>query len=154
MISVVRNGRGVMTAFGRRINVFIQERQKGTTLVYIPTWEMLQEIEDCLDRSHACCFVSSIPQVVEVLKGRGFQDVMRLGQYEEFLDHRNHFNKVIVFESHFSDTLSMMKIIQNSTPAPIIVVTGVHGYPVRLYQSIGARYVVYTKSRNVSCFLR
>ncbi|MGM0867440.1 MAG: hypothetical protein ACQEWF_22510 [Bacillota bacterium] len=67
---------------------------------------------------------------------------------------RNQFDKVIVFESHIAYTLSMIKIIQNGTCAPIIVVTTTHGYPVRLYQSIGARYVVYTKSRNVSCFLR
>lgn len=134
--------------------MFIQERQKDTTLVCIPSSEMLKQIEGCLERSQACCFVSPIPQVVEVLKDKGFQDVMALGQNEEILDFRHPFNKVIVLESHIADTLSMMKIIQNSTCAPIIVVTTTHGYPVRLYQSIGARYVVYTKSRNVSCFLR
>ncbi|MGE6755591.1 hypothetical protein ACQKFO_19425 [Rossellomorea sp. NPDC071047] len=154
MISVVRNLRDVMIAEERRMNVCTQERHKGKTLVCIPTCEMLQEIEGCLDLSHDCCFVSPIPQVVDILKGRGFQNVMGLGINEEFIDHRHHFDKVIVFENRFFDTLPMMKIIQNSTSAPIIVVTTTPGYPVRLYQSIGARYVVYTKSRNVSCFFK
>ncbi len=134
--------------------MFIQERRKDTTLVCIPSSEMLQQIEGCLERSQACFFVSPIPQVVEVLRDRGFQDVMVLGQSEEFLDVRQPFDKVIVLENHIAETLSLMKIIQNSTGAPIIVVTTTHGYPVRFYQSIGARYVVYTKSRNVSSFLR
>ena len=138
----------------RRMYVCTQERPKDTTLVCIPTYEMLQEIEDCLDLSLDCCFVSPIPQVVEILKGRGFQHVMGLGVNEEFFDHRHHFQKVIVFENYFFDTLPMMRVIQNSTSAPIIVVTMTPGYPVRLYQSIGARYVVYTKSRNVSCFFK
>ncbi|WGG44766.1 hypothetical protein [Rossellomorea sp. DA94] len=129
-----------------------QERQKDTTLVCIPSYEVLQEIEGCLNLSHDCFFVSPIPQVVEILKGRGFHRVMGLGVNEEFLDHRCHIHKVIVFENHFFDTLPMMRIIQNSTSAPIIVVTMTPGYPVRLYQSNGARYVVFTKSRNVSCF--
>ncbi|MGM0847255.1 MAG: hypothetical protein ACQEUT_20040 [Bacillota bacterium] len=135
--------------------MFTQDLTKeAASLVLIPNNEILQQIESYLSLSPACCLLSPNSQMTENLRGKGFRDVIEFSPDDEYLHIQDHYSKVIVFESHIVDTCDMMKVIKNSTCAPVIVITTVHGYPMRLYYSMGAKYVVYTRSSNISYFLR
>ncbi|MGD6875163.1 hypothetical protein [Bacillus infantis] len=122
-------------------------------LVCIPNEEVLQRIQSHLSDSHSCCLASSDPQVIRILKSGGHQRVIEFGPKDEYLILRGRFRKVIVFESEIAETCTLLKVIRNSTCAPIIVAATVHGYPMRLYCAYGAKYVVYSKSNNISCLL-
>lgn len=127
--------------------------EEDASLILVPNTQILQLIEGYLARSPSYCILSPNIQVTERLVEKGFRQVIDFRPDDEYLHLQGHFSKVIVFESHIKVTYDLMKIIKNSTCAPVIVITTVQRYPMRFYYSLGAKYVVYTRSSNVACFL-
>jgi len=127
--------------------------EKESVLVCVPDQDVLPELEGYLNPEHSYVATPD-SQVSEWLRYHGFKNVYSFSNHDSFIPLSAKFEKVILIESrHIADTFDSLKVLRNSTIAPIIVVTTTHAYPMRLYYSMGAKLVIYSKSKNISYFI-
>ncbi|MBM7603080.1 hypothetical protein JOC75_001050 [Metabacillus crassostreae] len=133
--------------------MFNGQMEKESVLVCVPDQNMLLGLEGYLNPTHSIV-VTPNTQVADLLKNQGFKNIFSFSSNDTYIPLPAQFEKVVLIESkHIADTFDSLMVLRNSTIAPIIVVTATHAYPMRLYYSMGAKLVIYSRSKNISNFI-
>ncbi|RTR26580.1 hypothetical protein EKG37_21160 [Robertmurraya yapensis] len=116
-------------------------------LLCIPTFEILQDLESQLHSNCRFIFVSFDDEVCSYLRSIGFHQIFQISPTNRYIHLNSVVKKVLIFEDEIPATCKMIQLISRSTSAPIIVITK-ELYKLRLYYSVGAKYVIHSKSTN------
>ncbi|WP_226617930.1 hypothetical protein [Cytobacillus firmus] len=124
--------------------------KKACFLLCIPSYQVLIGVAGHIERNGSLVFLTGDHRVHYGLQSKGFTDIFLLDGQETYIDLGEELEKIVLIEDSLADTCSLLKIVRASSKAPIIVITKNKQYPLNLYQSIGAKQVIYTNSNNVS----
>lgn len=124
--------------------------KKACFLLCIPSYQVLIDLNGQIERDDSLVFLTGDHRVYYGLQSKGFTNIFLLDGQEAFIELGEELEKIILIEDSLADTCLLLKIVRASSKAPIIVMTKNKQYPLNLYQSIGAKQVIYTNSNNIS----
>ncbi|GEN36650.1 hypothetical protein [Aneurinibacillus danicus] len=89
----------------------------------------------------------------DYLRGQGYTSVLKVedinvGSLLPIFDYP--IGKIIIFEDHFFDCCSLIRIIRSLTRVPIYLVTPNKKRLAKLYYNLGVSHVIYSDTGNVS----
>jgi predicted transcriptional regulator of viral defense system len=127
---------------GIKLNLAIE-----SVLISISSLEQVKELDSQLNHDQSVIFVSFDKRIINFLKNVEYQQVYQVEPSDIFIDLPTNIQKVLIFEDTIQTTCTMIQLIKRSTIAPIIVISK-EWYKLRLYYSIGAKHVIFSKSNN------
>ncbi|MDZ5607433.1 hypothetical protein U2I54_10005 [Bacillus pseudomycoides] len=124
--------------------------EKEVTLICVGEEEKINSLRELVPFQQDMIIFTVNEHVAAEVRACGFEATYCCNGEQKLTDICNGIKKVILLGDELPTVGFFTERIRFSFQAPITVVTRNKRYPVRLYQTIGAKFVVFTNCDNIS----
>ncbi|KEK24213.1 hypothetical protein [Bacillus gaemokensis] len=124
--------------------------EKELTLICVGEENKVNSLRELLPFQSDMIIFTADEHVAAVVRASGFESAYCCNKDRDLTSICSGIKKVILLGDELPTVSFFTERIRFSFQAPITVVTRNKRYPVRLYQTIGAKFVVFTNCDNIS----
>ncbi|UNP77032.1 hypothetical protein MN033_02210 [Bacillus nitratireducens] len=120
------------------------------TLICVGEESKVNSLRDLVAFQHELIIFTANEEIAAEVKGYGFKSAYSCNKDQDLTSICERIKKVILLGDELPIVSFFTERIRFSFQAPITVVTRNKRYPARLYETIGAKFVVFTNCDNIS----
>ena len=126
------------------------DEEKELTLICVGEEEKVNSLRELVPFQRYMIIFTANDYVADEVRACGFEAAYCYDERLKLISICEEVKKVILLGDELPTVCFFAERIRSSLQAPITVVTRNKCYPVRLYQEIGAKFVVFTNCDNIS----
>ncbi|MFJ8527659.1 hypothetical protein [Bacillus sp. NPDC094106] len=126
------------------------DEEKELTLICVGEENKVNSLRELVSFQSDLIIFTVTEQIAAEVRACGFESTYCCNKEQNVTSICNGIKKVILLGDELPTVSFFTERIRFSFQAPITVVTRNKRYPVRLYQTIGAKFVVFTNCDNIS----